>query len=37
MLNRRTAARLGAATGAGLLIAALAAAPASAHVTITPS
>jgi uncharacterized protein YcnI len=36
MLNRRTAARLGAATGAGLLIAAFAAAPASAHVTITP-
>ncbi len=37
MINRRTAARLGAATGAGLLIAALAAAPASAHVTITPT
>jgi uncharacterized protein YcnI len=37
MLNRRTAARLGAATAAGFLIAAAAAAPASAHVTITPS
>jgi uncharacterized protein YcnI len=37
MLNRRTAARLGATTGAGLLIAAFAAAPASAHVTITPT
>jgi uncharacterized protein YcnI len=36
MLNRRISARLGAATGAGLLIAAIAAAPASAHVTITP-
>jgi uncharacterized protein YcnI len=37
MLNRRTPARLGAATAAGLLLAAVAAAPASAHVTITPS
>jgi uncharacterized protein YcnI len=37
MLNRRTAARLGAASAAGLLIAAVTAAPASAHVTITPS
>jgi uncharacterized protein YcnI len=37
MNTRRTAARLGAATGAGLLVAALAAAPASAHVTITPT
>jgi periplasmic copper chaperone A len=37
MLNRRTAARLGAATAAGFLIAAAAAAPAAAHVTITPS
>lgn len=37
MLNRRTTARLGAASAAGFLIAAVAAAPASAHVTITPS
>jgi periplasmic copper chaperone A len=37
MLNRRIPARLGAATAAGLLITAIAAAPASAHVTITPS
>ena len=34
---RRTSARLGAASAAGLLIAAFAAAPASAHVTITPA
>ena len=37
MLNRRTPARLGAITAAGLLLTAVAAAPASAHVTITPS
>ncbi len=37
MLNRTTVARTCAATGAGLLIAVSAAAPASAHVTITPS
>lgn len=34
---RRTLARLGAATGAGLLLIAVAATPASAHVTITPT
>ncbi len=37
MLNRTTAARLGAATGAGMLVVLSAAAPTSAHVTITPS
>lgn len=37
MLNRRTAARLGAVSVSGLLVAAVAAAPASAHVTITPN
>ncbi|MDQ4055172.1 MAG: YcnI family protein [Actinomycetota bacterium] len=37
MLNRPIPARLGAATSAALLLTAVAAAPASAHVTITPS
>ena len=37
MPNRRTLARLGAVTTAGLLLTAVAPAPASAHVTITPS
>lgn len=37
MLERRMPARLGALTAAGLLLTAVAAAPASAHVTITPS
>lgn len=36
MFDRRTNARLGAACATGLLLAAAAAAPASAHVTITP-
>ncbi len=37
MLDRRIPARLGAATAVALIVTAIAAAPASAHVTITPS